>query len=188
MTDQKIDDWMETASGMQFAFMNPEPYMIRLEDIALALSRTCRYGGHTKRFYSVAEHCCLMSDFVLHTGGEPLAAFTALHHDDAEAYIGDLPRPAKQNMPQFKGVETGIDRVVAERFGSIYPFPDWLKELDTRILVDERAQVINPSMNQWTIDHFEPLGIKTWQIMGRSSWWVRRQWLKRHHKLLGMID
>ncbi|ADK73425.1 phosphohydrolase [Roseobacter phage RDJL Phi 1] len=65
MDQDRIDDWMETASGIRFQFMNPTPDQIDVNDVALALSRTCRYGGHTKRFYSVAEHCCLMSDWVL---------------------------------------------------------------------------------------------------------------------------
>lgn len=185
MNQGYIDDWMKTASGIRFQFLNPPPDQIDVNDVALALSRTCRYGGHTKRFYSVAEHCCLMSDWVLkQPWGNPLLALTALHHDDAEAYIGDLPRPCKQNIPQFKAVETNIEAAIALKFGTQYPFQDWLKTADTAILVDERAQVMNPSRNPWAIDNHPSLGVKTWKIMGRWSWWVRRQWLKRHHALV----
>jgi len=189
MEQDRIDDWMETASGVRFQFMNPTAEQIVLSDVALALSRACRYGGHTRRFYSVAEHTILMSDWVLQQPwGNELAALTALHHDDAEAYIGDLPRPAKQNMPQFKAVETGIDRAVAERFGTIYPMPAWLKQADTAILVDERAQVMRQSGNRWAIDDHHPLGVRTWKIMGRWSWWVRREWLRRHEELTAKIN
>lgn len=189
MDQDRIDDWMETASGVKFQFMAPTSAQIVLEDVALALSRTCRYGGHTTRFYSVAEHTILMSDWVLRQPwGNPLYALTALHHDDAEAYIGDLPRPAKQNMPQFKAVEDGIDRAVAARFGTLFPFPTWLKQADTAILVDERAQVMRQSGNRWAIDHERPLGVRTWRVLGRSSWWVRHQWLRRHHELAAKVD
>lgn len=184
MEQARIDDWMETASGVRFQFMQPTSPMIVLEDVALALSRTCRYGGHTRRFYSVAEHACLISDWVLRQPwGDPLCALTALHHDDAEAYIGDLPRPAKQNMPQFKALEDVIERAVACRFGLLYPFPEWLKWADTAILADERAQVMSPSGNKWFIDGHPGLGVRTWGVLGRWSWWVRRQWLRRHAAL-----
>ena len=189
MYQDRIDDWMETASGIRFQFMNPKPEQIDVNDVALALSRTCRYGGHTKRFYSVAEHCCLMSDWVLkQPWGDEQKALTALHHDDAEAYIGDLPRPCKQNIPQFKAVETGIDKVTAERFGLEYPFQDWLKWIDTAILRDERDQVMNQSGNTWAIDQHERLGVRTWWLMGRWSWWVRREWLHRHNELTAKIN
>lgn len=189
MDQDRIDDWMETASGVRFQFMNPTPDQIVLEDVALALSRTCRYGGHTKRFYSVAEHTILMADWVLkQPWGDYRKALTALHHDDAEAYIGDLPRPCKQNIPQFKAVETGIDEVLAERFDLEYPFEPWLKMADTAILVDERAQVMNQSGNVWAIDQHPPLGIKTWWLFGRWSWWVRREWLSRHHEWTARLD
>jgi len=180
---------METASGVMFHFMDPKPEQIVLEDVALALSRTCRYGGHTKRFYSVAEHTILMADWVLdQPWGDYKKALTALHHDDAEAYIGDLPRPCKQNIPQFKAIETGIDKVLAERFSLEYPFEPWLKTADTAILIDERAQVMNKSGNTWVIDKHPPLGVKTWWLLGRWSWWVRNEWLSRHHEWTAQID
>lgn len=188
MDQDRIDDWMETASGVKFQFMNPKAHQIVLEDVALALSRTCRYGGHSKRFYSVAEHTILMSDWVLkQPWGTPLDALTALHHDDAEAYIGDLPRPCKQNIPQFKAVEEGIDEVVAERFQTQYPFPGWLKTADTAILLDERAQIMSPSGNSWAIDKLRPLGVKTWNVLGRFQWYVRWQWLLRHNELVTIL-
>lgn len=189
MDQDRIDDWMETASGVQFQFMNPKADQIILEDVALALSRTCRYGGHTKRFYSVAEHTILMADWVLkQPWGDYQKALTALHHDDAEAYIGDLPRPCKQNIPQFKVIETAIDAKMAERFQTEYPLPDWLKVADTAILVDERAQVMNKSGNTWAIDNHGRLGVRTWGLMGRWSWWVRREWLSRHNEWTARVD
>ena len=44
-----------TASGIYFDYANPTAGMINIEDIAKALSNTCRFAGHS-RFYSVAEH------------------------------------------------------------------------------------------------------------------------------------
>jgi len=140
---QVEDGWIELGSGLPFYFGAEPPQlasMMLVEDIAQSLSRLCRYNGHTKRHYSVAEHCILMADYVDRQGGSALDCLTALHHDDAEYIIGDLPRPVKYKMPQFKELETRLDEAVAIRFETIWPMPPWLKELDARILVDERDQ------------------------------------------------
>lgn len=44
-------DWMQLASGQPFWPLDPRPEEIHIEDIAAALSKLCRYGGHCKRFY-----------------------------------------------------------------------------------------------------------------------------------------
>ena len=53
--------WMQTFTGRQFFPLDPHPNDVDPVDIAHALSLICRYGGHTRRFYSVAEHCVLLS-------------------------------------------------------------------------------------------------------------------------------
>lgn len=101
---------METGSGLFFDFANPAATHIAIEDIAQALGNTCRFGGHCP-FYSVACHARFVARLVLHEHGQPDLAFAALHHDSHEAYVGDIPTPAK----------------VA--FGSVY--------VDTVTLIDE---------------------------------------------------
>lgn len=64
-------DWMQTYTGRRFYPLDPRPDEIDPEDIAHALSLLCRYGGHVDRFYSVAEHCVLMSE-PWYLGVEPL--------------------------------------------------------------------------------------------------------------------
>lgn len=187
------EPWLETASGLQFQFLSPQPEQIDPFDIALALSRACRYGGHTTRFYSVAEHACHMADWVLRQPwGDEEKALTALHHDDSEAYIGDLPSPIKRHMSQFKEAEDRIDAAVAERFGTEYPHPKWLKWVDTCILLDERAQVMRKSGNVWGVDEFselyQPLGIRLWNVLGRFPAWAEREWLWRHFDLTAKIE
>lgn len=185
MTETRLyqveDGWIEVISGGQFHFVEPRQDEIRVEDVAYSLSRLCRYNGHTRRHYSVAEHCCLMADWVAEQEwSTPRDVLTALHHDDAEYIIGDLPRPVKVMMPQFKEVETVLDQALARKFGTVWPFPDWLKELDARILVDERRSVMNPSDNEWGTDTLEPLGLRFKWLTGRSSWLTRRAFLRRH--------
>lgn len=193
MTDTKLyqveDGWIEVVSGGQFHFGDPSPDEIHVEDIAYSLSRLCRYNGHTKRHYSVAEHCCIMADWVAEQAwSNPQDVLTALHHDDAEYIIGDLARPVKVKMPQFKEVETVLDQAVALKFGTIWPFPDWLKDADARILNDERRAVMNRSDNEWGTDELVPLGVKFMSLAGRSSLLTRRAFLRRHYKYTRIIE
>lgn len=157
---QVEDGWLETYTGLQFRFNEPTADMISIDDIAHALSLLCRYNGHVKRFYSVAEHCTLMAYWMRDRGFPKDQVFTALMHDCAEAYIGDMARPVKVTMPRFKELEGRIEQAAAEKFPMmVYPFPKIIKELDSRILNDERTQVMNPSDNVWGTDDLEPLGV-----------------------------
>jgi hypothetical protein len=107
---------IETASGRYVDLNDPQPETIALADIAYALAHTCRYSGHTSRFYSVAEHAVLVAERVIETG-HPDLALAALHHDDAEAFFGDLTRPFKRLLRAYAGpvltpLEDRLDRAI----------------------------------------------------------------------------
>lgn len=94
-TPHAQDFEIETYSGAFVNTLRPDPATISIEDIAHALSQTCRFGGHCLGFYTVAEHAVLVS-MRLERKREPLEViFAGLHHDDSEAYLGDIPRPMK---------------------------------------------------------------------------------------------
>jgi hypothetical protein len=67
-----------------------------------------------QRFYSVAEHCLLVSKQV-----PPDYALAALLHDAAEAYVTDVPRPLKHapGMQSFRQYEAMVAGAIAEHFG-----------------------------------------------------------------------
>lgn len=165
--------WNEQYTGTRFYTFAPSPNEVRIDDIAHALGFQCRYNGNCKRFYSVAEHSCLLSDWVRGNGprggmGDQAAfedpfrheALIALMHDAAEAYIGDLVRPVKHRMPEFKELEGVIERVVFPSLGLPPELPGWMKALDSRILCDERWQVMLTQENEWSTDELEPLGVR----------------------------
>lgn len=159
MHDWLQGDWMQTYSGKRFYPFSPTVDSIDIVDIAHALAMTCRYGGHCKQFYSVAQHSVLVASMAPRSGFKPLRA---LLHDAAEAYVGDLVRPIKKHpeMTAFEWVEETVERAIATRFG--LPFPivdDEIKRLDNRILIDEREQVMVPTNDDWAIGEHEPLGV-----------------------------
>lgn len=146
-------DWIQTASGQQFWPMDPQPHEVYLDDIAHALSMLCRFGGHCRRFYSVAEHCVLMAR------AAP-AEFKrwALLHDASEAYLVDVPRPIKPFLIGYDEAEAKIMRAVAIRFNLHLGLPDQVKQMDRAILMDERLQNMAPAPVPWSTDG-EPLGV-----------------------------
>lgn len=95
------------ASGEVINLTLPDPELIRIEDIALALSRICRFAGQTFRFYSVAEHCVMVSRRV-----PPEAALAALLHDASEAYLGDVTRPLKALLPDYRRIESYFEQAI----------------------------------------------------------------------------
>jgi uncharacterized protein len=151
--EMRKGDWIQTFTGRQFWPLDPRVEDVSLYDIAHALSMQCRYGGHVKHFYSVAEHCVILS----HAVPEHLA-LEALMHDAAEAYLVDLPRPIKKSCEWYYEIERGIEQVVMPYFGLPWPISPEVMVYDTRILTDERQQLMAKPPIKWGTD-MEPLGI-----------------------------
>lgn len=89
--------------------MNEED--IDIEDIAHALSHIPRFAGHTKKFYSVAQHCVWVAEHC----PQPYM-LGGLLHDAAEAYLMDIPTPVKERIPGYKEAEHRILVKVAIKF------------------------------------------------------------------------
>lgn len=155
MTERR-GDWMQTFTGIAFWPLDPRPEEIRPADIAHALSMLCRYGGHVSRFYSVAEHCVLMSHAVA-----PEFALWALLHDATEAYLVDVPRPIKRHLPDYCAIEDRLMAAICERFGLSLTEPAEVREADNRILLDERAELLRPPPRPWLpeLEALQPLGV-----------------------------
>lgn len=107
---------------------------IEIEDIAHALALLCRFNGHCREFYSVAEHSVWVSENCLSE-----QALAGLLHDAAEAYLGDIPTPIKDQLPEFKKAEERAEAVIARVFG-LAAAPD-VKSVDTLAFEIEKAQL-----------------------------------------------
>lgn len=107
----KDDGWIETYTGLPFRMDAP---VFRMEDIAHGLSMMCRYNGHTRHFYSVAEHSVIVSLLMQELDlGDPMEG---LLHDATEAYMCDMPRPWKALLPDYVALEHKLETELRDNF------------------------------------------------------------------------
>jgi hypothetical protein len=143
-------NWIQTYTGRQFWPLDPRPEEIHLEDIAHALSNQCRFSGHTKWFFSVAQHSANVAEVLL---TEMQADLTVqrwgLLHDASEAYVVDVPRPIKRLMPAYIDAEEVVQQAIAERFGLPWPMPEPVHEIDGAMLATEAKFLLKPPPAPW---------------------------------------
>lgn len=143
--------WIQTYTGKQFFPLEARSADIDIADIAHALSLQCRFNGHCRCFYSVAEHSVRVSRAV------PAShARWGLLHDAGEAYLSDLPRPIKLELPAFSAFEGRLLEVVAERFGLPWPMPPEVLDADNRLLVTEARDLMGPPPASWGMERIAP--------------------------------
>lgn len=137
--------WITTHSGTRFPVLEARLEHVVLDDIAHSLSMQCRYNGHVPQFYSVAEHCVLVAEWVERRTKNKLLALEALMHDASEAYLCDIPAPFKPLLTNYREIEIQVERLVARRFNLAYPWHDRAKEADKRIVLNEYAELFEPT-------------------------------------------
>ena len=111
--------YLQTVSGRWVNPFDPDPDQLDAGDIARALANQCRFGGHCRVFYSVAQHSVIVSELVEQRGGDAEDVFAALMHDATEAYLGDMPHPLKHRSPlgaAFKAAEEQLEHAIRDRF------------------------------------------------------------------------
>lgn len=151
----RLGDFMQTYTGRKFWPMDPRADEIDIRDIAHSLAMQCRYAGHCKRFYSVAEHSTLIARWLVGRNGAETALWGLLH-DASEAYLVDVPRPVKPYLTGYKDAEALVMRRVCDRFGLAREMPAAVHAADERILADE---LVNLVRMDWHANHDNPLGV-----------------------------
>lgn len=136
-----------TNSGFYFDYSDPEGSNINIFDIASALSKICRFAGHCKSFYSVAQHSVLVSTIL-----PPYLKIPGLLHDATEAYLVDIPSPLKSMLNDYKKIEERVEKVIASRFNLSLPMSPLVKEADLILLATEQRDLLNKhNMDEWEI-------------------------------------
>ena len=166
--------WIQTYTGRQFWPGEPRVEDVNIVDIAHALSMQCRYSGHCKHFYSVAEHSVHVS-FSLPTEHR----LWGLLHDASEAYLTDVPRPIKPLLRGYADLEANIMAVICERYELPFNEPAEVKRVDTAILADEMVQLMAEPPAPWHLPE-PPLGI---QVQGWSPERAKAEFLRRFYNL-----
>jgi hypothetical protein len=141
---------------------DPDPAQLDAGDIARALANHCRFGGHSRVFYSVAQHSVIVSRLVEERGGDVEDVFAALMHDASEAYLGDMPHPLKHRSPlgaAFKEAEDHLERAIRDRFGIKFDVPA-IKEADRALLATERRAFSAETWHWPELEGVEPLDLE----------------------------
>lgn len=151
---------MQTHTGRAFSYedlLAGRSVDINAVDIAVSLSRVNRFLGHTtQRTWSVAQHSLAMSYYV-----PADLALTALLHDSAEAYVGDLPAPLRWMMrdlakrshhtSHYELIEQEVSAAIEHWAGladGAFRSPA-IKQADLRMLATERDLFMAPQPAEW---------------------------------------
>jgi 5'-deoxynucleotidase YfbR-like HD superfamily hydrolase len=136
--------WIQTFTGRRFLPRAPRPDDFDIRDVAHSLSLLCRFNGHCRVFYSVAEHSVRVSRVC-----PADAALWGLLHDLGEAYIGDLPRPIKPMFAAFEEVEARLLQTAAEAFNLPWPMPPSVRRADDVLLATEARDLMAEPPEPW---------------------------------------
>lgn len=199
-------DWViQTATGRMVDLRTFDVGDVDLMgDVAAGLSRIGRFLGHTREFYSVAQHCVIASvavERVLYQERNSalddrpmpphallLAARLALLHDAHEAYLGDVPTPIKRfgvtqrwrelaGLVQEKIEQRCLDQAALDRAGLARLL---VARTDARLLGTEKRDLLRPAV--WTSPPDMPVqGLRIVRCLSPDE--ARRAWIMRFDAL-----
>lgn len=176
----RIGNWIRVHTGGRYYPLDPRLDEINIEDIAWSLPMLCRYNGHIDRFYSVAEHCWLLSYAVPEE-----YAFEALLHDASEAYMSDIPRPLKyaDELSQFREIEDRNTMAINRKFQICNVLTGTntshlVKEYDKRIVANEKTELFKGLGTDFGVDPLPYI-----EIIGLYPDAMRERYMNRYLEL-----
>lgn len=129
-----------------------------LIDIGVSLSRMPRFGGHTRRWWSVLDHTLFCDELVRNSGCTRHERLAVLLHDAHEAVTADVPTDAKGN--ELRWLQQDLDRVIMEAFfpggwTTYQGYKSLVKRIDFLALVAE-AHIVGPPVSARRLVEVEP--------------------------------
>lgn len=149
---------------------------IDISDIAHALSQICRFTGHCKEFYSVAQHSVHVSESCV-----PEYALQGLLHDASEAYLQDIASPLKRSdvFALYRELEAKTQKLIYAHFGLPEEEPQEVKRADQELFHIEKISLMNTFHPVPEVKHIHP-----WHpLKAEKEFLERYKWLNSLHKL-----
>ncbi len=189
----KRNHFIRRNSGDVFSYTDIESNDFSLHDTAHSLSRINRFLGSTigKYPYSVAQHSCLVADYLVQHV-DYLAGFCGLLHDAHEAFFGDIPTPTKKFLLDC-GVDINevlakpIDEWIYKQIGITLPLPSYVQEAvdaaDFILYQNEGRTLMRNFVSSKQPDEWPPY---TSTIVPWTHDESYRQFIARYNRLLPM--
>lgn len=171
------ESWIQTYSGRRINPLKPNPDCIVIQDIAHALSMQCRFSGHIRDFYSVAQHSVGVSYIC-----QKEDALYGLLHDASEAYLVDIPSPLKKSgqFNFYLDFEARMMRSIYDRFNLVGSEPDSVKKADKLMLNIEANSLLNVR-SDWQLESMIP----PFKVQGLTPNEAKKLFLRRFAELTG---
>jgi hypothetical protein len=171
-----------TADGRLLDVTALKPRDVDFRVVATSLSNQCRFNGHvcdfeSEKFYSVAEHSAILSDYFVLRGKRDLAKWAHVH-DAAEYLVGDCIRPIKSAA--FEEAEAKVASAIYARLGLVGDLPAEVKAADDALLIDEAYMF--GLVGEWRPDRAKGLGLYPY---GQTPIKARMRWYRRGLELFG---
>lgn len=180
-----------TLTGRVIDFLNPDPDQLNLDDIAAGLSAQPRYTGQTIRPYNVLQHSLLVAELAA-----PENRLHALLHDAPEAYLCDVPSPAKEAMRQvfrspfggdqlsaYDALEARLWRAICRRWDLSPDMPDDVKTADLEAMLIEAPRLQPEGWKHPFWDGHRDRAVPAWasgylyQLLGMGPSDCRAKWI-----------
>jgi len=166
-------DWIHTFTGKKFRPLTPDPELIDVRDVAHALATQSRFGGHTSKFYSVAEHSVRVS--LICPGRD---ALWGLLHDASEAYLKDMASPIKYapGVEFYLAAERALMAAVAVKFSLPANEPESVRRADAVMLHTEARDLFPPGSHvEWLNERMaQPNRISPLNWQAAEAWFLER--------------
>lgn len=187
--------WALTATGCVAELLDLAPEACDARTLAAHLAKVSRFGGATLAPYSVAQHSVLVATMLWDRG--PDVALYGLLHDAHEAYLGDIPAPARRAIAAIAGdaapspiaaLERILNHAIHRTHGLQYPLPAATARAvhlaDMRALATERRDLMPDTGPDWHLPDEAP----PWRARIKPLGWqaAEERWLTMHADLTAL--